>query len=217
MAWPSLEDPMAQLMAKIEEGNRGIHRCMDSMQSAMEKMEITLKGLLTYQSDFQKGRPGIEAEEVGMMEAPKSVQNLVANAISARVISIEKDGSVSDTPATSMPSPASDPRHDTSFTTTRTCLGTDHAVTAASRRAGAGHVASERTRGRHRAPSRADEQAPLPPSRAHADRRRRRVGERARAVAATQVAPNRALSRRPCRHRAGERKRVAVTATTLTP
>ncbi|XP_035814792.1 putative 3,4-dihydroxy-2-butanone kinase [Zea mays] len=122
------------------------------MQSAMEKMEITLKGLLTYQSDFEKGRPGIEAEEVGMMEAPKSVQNLVANAISARVISIEKDGSVSDTPATSMPSPASDPRHDTSFTTTRTCLGTDHAVTAASRRAGAGHVASERTRGRHRRP-----------------------------------------------------------------
>jgi hypothetical protein len=50
MAWPSLEDPMAQLMAKIEEGNRGIHRCMDSMQSAMEKMEITLKGLLTLMS-----------------------------------------------------------------------------------------------------------------------------------------------------------------------
>jgi hypothetical protein len=63
MAWSILEDPMAQLMAEIEEGNREIHRCMDSMQSAMERMEITVKGLLTDPSDCQRWRPGTGAKE----------------------------------------------------------------------------------------------------------------------------------------------------------
>jgi hypothetical protein len=64
-------------MAKIEEGNREIHRRMDSMQSAMANLEATVKDLGTDQSDSQKWRPGIEAKVVEMTEALKSVRNPV--------------------------------------------------------------------------------------------------------------------------------------------
>lgn len=40
----SVEESLAQLLARIDEGNRETYRRLDSMQSTMENMEITLKG-----------------------------------------------------------------------------------------------------------------------------------------------------------------------------
>jgi hypothetical protein len=97
MAWPILEDPMAQLMAKIEEGNREIHRCMDSMQSAMERMEIAVKGLLTDPSDCQRWRPGTGAKEDKVtqktIEDSSSASTSVADATNSMLSEITADGS----------------------------------------------------------------------------------------------------------------------------
>jgi hypothetical protein len=97
MAWPILEDPMAQLMAKIEEGNREIHRCMDSMQSAMERMEIAVKGLLTDPSDCQRWRPGTGAKEDKVtqktIEDSYSASTSVADATNSMLSEIIADGS----------------------------------------------------------------------------------------------------------------------------
>ena len=76
MAPSKSEDPLAQLIAKIEEGNRETHRRMETMQASMANMEATVKGVLKEHDEFQRWRP--EVEKVGEMnEALKTIQFLI--------------------------------------------------------------------------------------------------------------------------------------------
>jgi hypothetical protein len=77
MAPPRVEDSLSQLMAKIDEGNKETYMWIDSMQSAMEKMENTVKGLVTDRSDFKRWRPEIKANVVEMTEVLKTLQGQV--------------------------------------------------------------------------------------------------------------------------------------------
>jgi uncharacterized protein YukE len=54
MAPSKSEDPMAQLIAKIEEGNRETHRRMETMQASMMNMEAMVKGVLKEHGEFQR-------------------------------------------------------------------------------------------------------------------------------------------------------------------
>jgi hypothetical protein len=54
------EDSMAQLLAKIEEGNRETHRRMEMMQASMANMEATVKGVMKEHIEFQRWRPEVE-------------------------------------------------------------------------------------------------------------------------------------------------------------
>ena len=73
MAPPRVEDSLSQLMAKIDEGSKETYRQIDSMQSAMEKMENTVKGLVTDRSDIKRWRPEIKAKVVEMTEVMKTL------------------------------------------------------------------------------------------------------------------------------------------------
>ena len=66
MAPPRVEDSLAQLVAKIDDGNKDMSRRMEAIQATMEKMESTVQGLVVDRSEFQKWRPGIE-KKVGEM------------------------------------------------------------------------------------------------------------------------------------------------------
>jgi hypothetical protein len=54
MAPTRADDPMAQLLAKIEEGNRETHRRMELVQSSIGSMESTMKGVIAEQGEIQK-------------------------------------------------------------------------------------------------------------------------------------------------------------------
>jgi hypothetical protein len=79
MAPPRVEDPMALLMAKIDEGNKETCRRMEAIQSTMEKMEITVQGLVSNRSDFKKWRPEIERKVVEMAETLAKIQTKISN------------------------------------------------------------------------------------------------------------------------------------------
>jgi hypothetical protein len=74
MAPTKSDDPLAQLLAKIEEGNKETHRRMDSMQAAINNMEATMKGVLTEQGDVQKWNPKIERKITEFAEVLKKTQ-----------------------------------------------------------------------------------------------------------------------------------------------
>lgn len=83
MAPPRVEDSLSQLMAKIDEGNKETYTRIDSLQSAMEKMENTVKGMVTDQSDFKRWRLEIKTKVVEMTEdAPGSGEREVEWGIS---------------------------------------------------------------------------------------------------------------------------------------
>jgi hypothetical protein len=65
MAPSKSEDPLAQLIAKIEEGNRETHRRMEAMQVSMANMEAMVKGVLKEHGEFQKWRPEVEKKVGG--------------------------------------------------------------------------------------------------------------------------------------------------------
>jgi hypothetical protein len=52
MAPAKAEEPLAQLLAKIEEGNRETHRRMELMQGALGNMETAVKGVMSEQEDL---------------------------------------------------------------------------------------------------------------------------------------------------------------------
>jgi hypothetical protein len=79
MAPPRVEDPMALLMAKIDEGNKETCRRMEAIQSTMEKMESTVQGLVSDRSDFKKWRPEIERKVVEMAETLVKIQTKISN------------------------------------------------------------------------------------------------------------------------------------------
>jgi hypothetical protein len=74
MAPPRVEDSLSRLMAKIDEGNKETYNRMYSIQSAMENLKNTVKGLVTDGSDFKRWRPEIEAKVVEMTEVLKTLQ-----------------------------------------------------------------------------------------------------------------------------------------------
>jgi uncharacterized protein YukE len=74
MAPSKTEDAMAQLLAKIEEGNRETHRRMETMQASMANMESTVKGVMKEHTEFQKWRPEVEKKVWEMNEALKVIQ-----------------------------------------------------------------------------------------------------------------------------------------------
>ena len=61
MAPAKAEEPLAQLLAKIEEGNRETHRRMELVQGALGNMETVVKSVMSEQGDLQKWRPEVEA------------------------------------------------------------------------------------------------------------------------------------------------------------
>jgi uncharacterized protein YukE len=77
MAPSKSEDPLAQLIAKIEEGNRETHRRMETMQVSMANMEATVKGVLKEHGEFQKWRPEVEKKVGEMNEALKTIQFVI--------------------------------------------------------------------------------------------------------------------------------------------
>jgi hypothetical protein len=77
MAPPRNEDPMAQLLAKIEEGNKETHRRMETIQSSMASVEATVKGMMKEQGEFRKWRPEVEAKVAEVAEALKTIQSKV--------------------------------------------------------------------------------------------------------------------------------------------
>jgi hypothetical protein len=52
MAPPWIENPMAQLITKIEEGSCETHRHMEMMQATMANMEVMMKGVRKGHSEF---------------------------------------------------------------------------------------------------------------------------------------------------------------------
>jgi uncharacterized protein YukE len=80
MAPSKSEDPMAQLIAKIEEGNRETHRRMETMQASMANMEATtrrVKGVLKEHDEFQRWRPEVEKKVGDMNEALKTIRFII--------------------------------------------------------------------------------------------------------------------------------------------
>jgi uncharacterized protein YukE len=73
----NIEDPMAQLIAKIEEGNRGTHRRMETMHASMGNMEATVKGDLKEHDEFQRWWPEVEKKVGEMNEALKTIQFVI--------------------------------------------------------------------------------------------------------------------------------------------
>jgi hypothetical protein len=62
MAPAKAEEPLAQLLAKIEEGNRETHRRMELVQGALGNMETVVKSVMSEQGDLQKWRPEVESK-----------------------------------------------------------------------------------------------------------------------------------------------------------
>ena len=46
MAPPRPDDPVMQILAKLEEGNRETHRRMENMQKTMANMQTTVKSVM---------------------------------------------------------------------------------------------------------------------------------------------------------------------------
>lgn len=74
MAPPRNEDPMAQIMAKIEEGNKETHRRMETVQASLATVEATMKGMMKEQGEFRKWRPEVEMKVTEVAEALKTIQ-----------------------------------------------------------------------------------------------------------------------------------------------
>lgn len=68
---------MAQLLAKIEEGNRETHRRMELVQSSIGSMESTMKGVIAEQGEIQKWKPEVEAKMNLIAGALKDIQGQV--------------------------------------------------------------------------------------------------------------------------------------------
>jgi hypothetical protein len=77
MAPTRADDPMAQLLAKIEEGNRETHRRMELVQSSIGSMESTMKGVIAEQGEIQKWKPEVEAKMNLIAGALKDIQGQV--------------------------------------------------------------------------------------------------------------------------------------------
>ena len=77
MAPARAADPMAQLLAKIEEGNRETHRRMELVQSSIGSMESTMKGVIAEQGEIQKWKPEVEAKMNLIARALKDIQGQV--------------------------------------------------------------------------------------------------------------------------------------------
>jgi hypothetical protein len=74
MAPPRNEDPMAQIMAKNEEGNKETHRRMETVQASLATVEATMKGMMKEQGEFRKWRPEVEMKVTEVAEALKTIQ-----------------------------------------------------------------------------------------------------------------------------------------------
>nr|ACG33732.1 hypothetical protein [Zea mays] len=65
---------MAQLLAKIEEGNKATHRRMETVQASLAMVEATVKNMMKEQGEFQKWRPETEVKVSEVAEALKTIQ-----------------------------------------------------------------------------------------------------------------------------------------------
>jgi hypothetical protein len=75
MAPSRVEDPMAQLLAKIEEGNKETHRSMEAMQASMVTVEAMAKGMMMKdQGEFRRWRPEVKTKVSEVAEALKTIQ-----------------------------------------------------------------------------------------------------------------------------------------------
>jgi hypothetical protein len=74
MAPAKAEDPITQLLMKIEEGNKETHRRMELMQGAVGNMESAMKLVVAEQGDLQEWRPEVELKMKEMTETMRSVQ-----------------------------------------------------------------------------------------------------------------------------------------------
>jgi hypothetical protein len=74
MAPPKGDDPMSQILARIEEGNRETHRRMEEMKVSMSGMETTVRSVLMEQGEFQKWRPEVEHKVSQIGEALAAIQ-----------------------------------------------------------------------------------------------------------------------------------------------
>jgi hypothetical protein len=63
MAPSCVEDSLVQLITKVDEGNK------ESIQTTMEKMEVTVQGLVNDRGEFQRWQPSIEKKVIDMTEA----------------------------------------------------------------------------------------------------------------------------------------------------
>ncbi|XP_035818132.1 F-box domain containing protein isoform X1 [Zea mays] len=74
MAPPKGDDPMSQILARIEEGNRETHRRMEEMKVSMSGMETTVRSVLMEQGEFQKWHPEVEHKVSQIGEALAAIQ-----------------------------------------------------------------------------------------------------------------------------------------------
>ncbi|NP_001142693.1 uncharacterized protein LOC100384518 isoform 1 [Zea mays] len=74
MAPAKTDDPLSQLLAKIEEGNKETHRRMEAIQGAVGNMEAAVKVVMTEQGDLQKWKPEVEAKVTEISDALKAIQ-----------------------------------------------------------------------------------------------------------------------------------------------
>jgi hypothetical protein len=74
MAPANTEDPLAQLLVKIEEGNRETHRQMELMQGALGNMETVVKGVMSEQGDLQKWKPEVESKMKEIVDTMRGIQ-----------------------------------------------------------------------------------------------------------------------------------------------
>jgi archaellum component FlaC len=93
MAPTRSEDPMMQLMVKIEEGNREMQKRMDLLQTTMTGMEVTMKGVVSEQIGIQKWKPEMEMKVKDLTETLKDVQMKV-DQVALNLPSISSAGGV---------------------------------------------------------------------------------------------------------------------------
>ncbi|XP_008668797.1 uncharacterized protein [Zea mays] len=74
MAPAKTDDPLSQLLAKIEEGNKETHRRMEAIQGAVGNMEAAVKVVMTEHGDLQKWKPEVEAKVTEISDALKAIQ-----------------------------------------------------------------------------------------------------------------------------------------------
>jgi hypothetical protein len=77
MAPPRPDDPVMQILAKLEEGNRETHRRMENMQKTMANMETTVKTVMAEQGEFRKWKPEVEAKVQEIADVLITIQGKV--------------------------------------------------------------------------------------------------------------------------------------------
>ena len=73
MAPAKTDDPLSQLLAKIEEGNKETHRRMEAIQGAVGNMEAAVKVVMMEQGAIQKWTPEVQDPVTTIAHAIKAI------------------------------------------------------------------------------------------------------------------------------------------------